>query len=50
MAQLVNNPSVMQDLWVQSLDLVDAPLEKSTATHFSIPAWKIPWVEEPGGL
>ena len=20
------------------------------ATHFSIPAWKIPWTEEPGGL
>ena len=19
-------------------------------THFSIPAWKIPWSEEPGGL
>jgi len=20
------------------------------ATYFSIPAWKIPWTEEPGGL
>ena len=20
------------------------------ATHFSTPAWKIPWTEEPGGL
>ena len=20
------------------------------ATHFSIPAWTIPWTEEPGGL
>ena len=20
------------------------------ATHFGIPAWKIPWTEEPGGL
>jgi len=26
------------------------PLEKKTATHSSILAWKIPWTEEPGGL
>ena len=26
------------------------PLEKETATHSSILAWKIPWTEEPGGL
>ena len=26
------------------------PLEKEMATHFSVPAWKIPWIEEPGGL
>ena len=26
------------------------PLEKEMATHSSILAWKIPWVEEPGGL
>ena len=25
-------------------------LEKEMATHFSILAWKIPWLEEPGGL
>ena len=25
-------------------------LEKETATHFSILAWKIPWAEESGGL
>ena len=25
-------------------------LEKEMATHSSILAWKIPWVEEPGGL
>ena len=24
--------------------------EKEMATHSSIPAWKIPWTEEPGGL
>ena len=35
--------------WVRSLGLED-PLEKETATHSSIVAWRIPWTEEPGGL
>ena len=26
------------------------PLEKGTATHSSIPVWRIPWTEEPEGL
>ena len=26
------------------------PLEKETATHSSILAWRIPWTEESGGL
>ena len=26
------------------------PLVKEMATHSSIPAWAIPWTEEPGGL
>jgi len=25
------------------------PLEEKMATHSSIPAWIIPWTEEPGG-
>ena len=25
-------------------------LEKGMATHSSILAWRIPWIEEPGGL
>ena len=25
-------------------------MEKATATHSSTLAWKIPWMEEPGGL
>ena len=25
-------------------------LEKEMATHSSIPAWEIPWTEEPGRL
>ena len=34
---------------VQSLGWEDT-LEKEMATHSSIPAWEIPWTEEPGGL
>ena len=26
------------------------PLKEGKATHSSILAWKIPWIEEPGGL
>ena len=39
----------MRETWVQSLGWEDA-LEKETATHSSILAWRIPWKEEPGGL
>ena len=28
----------------------EEPLEKEMATHSSILAWEIPWMEEPGGL
>ena len=38
-----------QEAWVWSLDQED-PLEKEMATYSSIPAWEIPWTEEPGGL
>ena len=31
---------------VRSLGQED-PLEEGMATHSSIPAWKIPWTEEP---
>ena len=46
---MVKNRSAMQEMRVCSLCLED-PLEKETATHYSIPAWEIPWTEEPGGL
>ena len=49
MAQLVKNPPAMQETWVQSLGWED-PLEKGKATHSSSLAWRIPWIEEPGGL
>ena len=52
MAQRVKNLPAMQETQetqVWSLEQED-PLEKETATHSSILAWKIPWTEEPGGL
>ena len=37
-----------QEMWVWSLGQ-DHSLEKEMTTHSSIPAWKIPWIEEPRG-
>ena len=48
-AQMVDSLSAMWETWVRSLGWED-PLEKEVATHSSILAWKIPWMEEPGGL
>ena len=39
----------MQENWVRSLGQEDS-LEEEMAIHSSILAWKIPWIEEPGGL
>ena len=39
----------MQEMGVQSLGRED-PLEKGTATHSSILAWRIPWAEDSGRL
>ena len=36
-------------MWVWSLCL-EEPLEEEMASHSSILAWRIPWMEEPGGL
>ena len=47
MAQLIKNPPVMQETWVQSLSWEDH-LDLEMATHASILAWKTPWPEEPG--
>ena len=35
---------------VQTSGTDEDPLEKATATHSSILAWKIPWTEEAGRL
>ena len=48
-AQMVKNLPAMQETWVRSLGWKD-PLKKGMATHSSILAWKIPWMEEPGRL
>ena len=46
---MVKNLPTMQEILIQSLVWED-PLEKEMVTHFSIFAWEIPWIEEPGGL
>ena len=49
---VVKNLPAMQETpetWVPSLG-GDDPLEKRMATHSSILAWRIPRMEEPGGL
>ena len=46
---MVKNLPAIQETWVQFLGQED-PLEKGMATHSSILAWRILWIEEPGGL
>ena len=48
-AQIVKNLTEMQEIQVQSLGQKD-PLEKGMATSSSILAWRVPWMDEPGGL
>ena len=48
-AQMVERLPTMQEKRVQSLGQEDL-LEKEMATHSSILAWKIPWMEKPGRL
>ena len=46
---VVKNLPAVQETWVRFLGQED-PLDEEMGTHFCIPAWKIPWPEEPGGL
>ena len=46
---MVKDLPAMQEIQVQLLGQEDL-LEKGMATHSSLLAWKIPWMEEPGGL
>ena len=48
-AQRLKRLPAMRETWVRSLGQED-PLEKEMATHSSIPAWRIPRMEDPGGL
>ena len=49
MAQTVKCLPAMQETWVQSLGQ-EVPLENEMSTSSSTLAWKIPLMEEPGGL
>ena len=49
MAQRLKRLPPIQETRVRSLGRED-PLEKEMATYSSMLAWRIPWVEEPGGL
>ena len=46
---MVKNPPVIQAMWVQLLGWKD-PEEWEMTTRFSILAWEIPYMEEPGEL
>ena len=46
---MVKNLPAMQETLIRPLDQEDL-LEKVMATHASILAWKIPWMQEPGRL
>ena len=48
-AQRLKRLPAMQETWVRPLGWED-PLEKEIATHSSILAWRIPWMQEPSGL
>ena len=62
MDQIVKNLPTMREIQLQSLGSenplengIDNPLqysslEKEMATHSSILAWRIPWMEKPSGL
>ena len=48
-AERLKRLPAMRETWVRSLGQEDS-LEKEMATHSSTLAWRIPWMEEPGGL
>ena len=49
MAQMVKRLPSTRETWVQSMGQEDL-LEKEMATHSSVLAWKVPWMEKPGRL
>ena len=47
--QMVKSLPAVRETQVGSLGQ-EGPLEEEMATHSSVLAWKIPWMEEPGSL
>ena len=49
---VVKNPPTMQAAQEKRARHLgqEGPLAQEMATHYSVPAWRIPWTEEPGGL
>jgi len=45
MLTIVYPVSALSSSWVGKI-----PLEKGMATYSSVLAWRIPWMEDPGGL
>ena len=43
---MIKNPSAPQEMWVRSLGWEDL-LKYQMATHSSVLAWEIPWIEKP---
>ena len=43
-----NPPAKAEDM--DSVPGSEDPLEEEMAPHSRIPAWEIPWTQEPGGL
>ena len=54
MVHSVKNLPAMQETWIEPRVRFnpgpDDPLEMEMATHSNVPAWRIPWTEEPGRL
>ena len=48
-SKLDNSKIINGGKWIPPWKMED-PVEEGTATRSSIPAWRIPWTEEPGGL
>ena len=48
-AQREKHLPAMRETWIRSLGQ-EVTVEKEMATHFSILAWRSPWMGEPGKL
>ena len=46
-AQRIKHLPAMQETWFDSWV---GKMQEGMETYSSIPAWRIPWTEEPGGL